>query len=241
MSQIVNLAKLVIEQIQWFRHDFHSKWMLLQTHAMQTYFDAPCITTLTSNLVIFFPFLSFELLTYSWTNVLNRVFVSVLVTEQDCSEQCVSVCVCASHTFLCQHRPSTCNVYFMLCWPLLHVKPQLPSNIHSAEAHLHIKGPCTAKCSLSKYLSFSVLLSLLPYVSHFSLAFQFPCPGQEQKTRTTTRLFYYHHHTHQEHWPGSHYHMQPSSITTPATSHPPIDRGRRKEGRREKPGRHDPH
>lgn len=82
--------------------------------------------------------------------------------------------VCVPHTFLFQYNASSCNVYFMLCWPLLHVNPQLPSNIHTAEAHLHIKGPCSAKSSWSKYLSFVVLLSLSPYVSCLSPAFQLP-------------------------------------------------------------------
>lgn len=56
---------------------------------------------------------------------------------------CACVCVCVPHTFLCQHNASSCNVYFMLCWPSLHIAPQQPSNIHTAEVHLHIKGPAS--------------------------------------------------------------------------------------------------
>lgn len=85
---------------------------------------------------------------------------------------CAWMCACVPHTFLCQHNASSCNVYFMLCWPSLHVEPQQPSNIHTAEAHLHIKGPCSAKSSWSEYLSLSVPLSRSPYVSCLSLAFQ---------------------------------------------------------------------
>lgn len=79
--------------------------------------------------------------------------------------------VCASH-HSCQHNAWSCNVYFMLCWPAQHVEPQQPSNIHTAEVHLHIKGTRSAKSTWSEYLSLSVPLSLSPYVSCLSLAFQ---------------------------------------------------------------------
>lgn len=79
---------------------------------------------------------------------------------------------CAPHTFLCQHNAASCNVYFMLCWPSPRVELQQPSNIHAAEAHLHIKGPRAAKSTWSEYLSLAVPLSLSPYVSCLSLPFQ---------------------------------------------------------------------
>lgn len=113
---------------------------------------------------------SFDFLTPGWTAVLHRVFLCVWVTER--VQSGAYECVCVPHTFLCQHNASSCNVYFMLCWPSLHVEPQQPSNIHTAEAHLHIKGPCSAKSTWSEYLSLSVPLSLSPYASCRSLAFQ---------------------------------------------------------------------
>ena len=105
---------------------------------------------------------------------LSGVFASdgagVCSEHSVCERACVRSCV--PHTFLCQHNAASCNVYFMLCWPSPRVELQQPSNIHTAEAHLHIKGPRAAKSTWSEYLSLAVPLSLSPYVSCLSLPFQ---------------------------------------------------------------------
>lgn len=117
--------------------------------------------------------------------------VCLRVTEPVCvqSTVCVSVRACAPHTFLCQHNAVSCNVYFMLCWPSPRVELQQPSNIHTAEAHLHIKGPRAAKSTWSEYLSLAVPLSLSPYVSCLSLPFQLSALPPLLPLNTPTFLF----------------------------------------------------
>lgn len=141
-----------------------------------------------------FSFLTFgfsDVLTHGWTVVLFVGCVCEWCSPCVFRAQCVWACVraCAPHTFLCQHNAASCNVYFMLCWPSPRVELQQPSNIHAAEAHLHIKGPRAAKSTWSEYLSLAVPLSLSPYVSCLSLPFQLSALPPLLPPNTPTFLF----------------------------------------------------